>query len=126
MPTAREIWDIWFPDAAAQGLPFARGRLNATERLLVHAAPDVLSVDIRADDGALLARGERLVRTADRPMLRLIRQGSTITREDCWPNEGDIGLPVLFAGGEVGRLLSWWNADDGTEWRWRVELYNHR
>ena len=26
----------------------------------------------------------------------------------------------------VGRIVAWWNADDGSEWRWQVELYNHR
>ncbi len=32
-----QVWDLWFPEAAAQGLPFARGRLDATDVLLVHA-----------------------------------------------------------------------------------------
>ena len=34
-----QVWDLWYPDAAAQGLPFARGRLDSTDVLLVHAAP---------------------------------------------------------------------------------------
>ena len=34
-----EIWDLWFPEAAAQGLPFARGRLQATSVLLVMRRP---------------------------------------------------------------------------------------
>jgi hypothetical protein len=33
---------------------------------------------------------------------------------------------VLFAGGEVGILLSWWNSPARDEWRWQVEFYNHR
>ena len=70
-----EIWDLWFPDAAAQGLSFARGRLQATERLLVHAAPEILSIDVRSDDGDLLARAERLKRTGDYPISRLTREG---------------------------------------------------
>jgi hypothetical protein len=24
----------------------------------------------------------------------------------------------------VGILLSWWNADDESEWTWRIELHN--
>lgn len=47
-------------------------------------------------------------------------------REDRWPNDGDLGAFVLLPGGEVGRLLSWRNADDESEWRWQVEFYNHR
>ncbi len=121
-----EIWDLWFPDAAAQGLSFARGRLLATERLLVHAAPEILSIDVRSDDGELLARAERLMRTGDYPISRLTREGDRILREDCWPDQNDIGLPVILPGGEVGILRSWWNAEDESEWRWSVELYNHR
>jgi len=29
-------------------------------------------------------------------------------------------------GGEVGILTAWWNAEDGSSWRWQVEFYNHR
>ncbi len=121
-----EIWDLWYPNAAAQGLPFARGRLDAADVLLVHAAPDALGVDVRTDDGELLARGKSLRRTADRPMARLTRRGDRIERADLWPEEADLGRPVILPGGEVGRLTEWWNAEDGSEWRWRVEFYNHR
>jgi hypothetical protein len=122
----QEVWDLWYPNAAAQGLPFARGRLDATDVMLVHAAPDTLRVDVYADDGTLLGRADGLERTADRPIARLTRAGSTLTREDLWPEESDIGRPVILPGGEVGILISWWNAEDGSEWRWQVELYNHR
>lgn len=123
---AQEIWDLWFPNAAAQGLPFARGRLDATETLLVHAAPETLRVEVYDDDGNRLAFGDGLKRTADRPITRLIRNGAAITRVDLWPEEDDVGRPVILPGGEVGILKSWWNAEDGSEWRWTVELYNHR
>jgi hypothetical protein len=121
-----EIWDLWYPDAAAQGLPFARGRLQATDTLLVHAAPETLRVEVRADDGRLLAHGARLPRTAERPMTRLTRHGAEITREDCWPTEADLNRPVILPGGEVGLLRAWWHAPDGSAWRWSVEFYNHR
>jgi len=122
----QQIWDLWYPAAAAQGLPFARGRLDATDTLLVHAAPGVLRVEVRDDGGAPLARGDNLARTADTPMVRLTRRGETIAREDVWPGEGDIGRPVILPGGEVGILRAWWNAPDEQEWRWQVEFYNHR
>ena len=35
------------------------------------------------------------------------------------------GALVILPGGEVGTLVAWWNAADGSEWRWRVEFYNH-
>ncbi|MDQ2998962.1 MAG: hypothetical protein M3R61_18170 [Chloroflexota bacterium] len=51
-----EIWDLWFPEAAARGLLFARGRLQATDLLLAHAAPANLRVDVVDDAGKLLAQ----------------------------------------------------------------------
>ena len=121
-----QIWDLWYPDAAAQGLPFGRGRLAATDVLLVHAAPETLDVAVRGDDGRVLAQGRRLARTAERPMARLSVRDGQIAREDLWPTGDDLGRPVILPGGEVGILLAWWNAEDGSEWRWQVEFYNHR
>lgn len=122
----KHIWDLWYPRAAATGLAFARGRLDASDLLWVHAAPDVLDVDIRMDDGDLIARGKGLTRTDDRPMTLLRRDGESIDRVDRWPEERDLGLPVIFPGGEVAILKTWWHATDESEWRWTVELYNHR
>jgi hypothetical protein len=107
-------------------LPFARGRLDATDILLVHAAPETLDVAVRNDDGQLLARGTELTRSAERPMARLTVREDEIDREDLWPTDEDVGRPVLLPGGEVGILLAWWNAEDGSEWRWQVEFYNHQ
>jgi hypothetical protein len=67
-----------------------------------------------------------LPQTADRPITRLTRRGNQIAREDLWPLAEDIGRMVILPGGEVGELLKWWNAEDGSEWRWQVEFYNHR
>ena len=58
------IWDLWIADVGARGASFARGRLDETEVLLVHAAPNVLSVDVWTDQGQLVARAERLRREA--------------------------------------------------------------
>jgi hypothetical protein len=121
-----QVWDLWFPHAAAQGLPFARGRLDATEVLLVHAAPDALDVWVRGDDGQLIAEGKGLARTADRPMARLAVRNGRIAREDLWPDDRDLGHPVILPGGEVGILRAWWNAEDGSAWRWQVEFSNRR
>jgi hypothetical protein len=121
-----EIWDLWFPAAAAQGLPFARGRLDATDTLLVHAAPEVLRVDVWDDEGRLLARVDQLACTAETPIARLTRRDGTLEREDIWPKEEDIGQPIILPGGEVGMLTAWWNDEGQQEWRWSVEFYNHK
>jgi hypothetical protein len=124
--SAIQIWDLWFGQAAATGLSFARGRLDETDVLIVHAPPPSLTVEIRTDDGRRLAFGQDLKQTADRPMARLRRRGDQIEREDIWPAPEDIGAVVILPGGEVGILTQWWNASDGSEWRWQVEFYNHR
>jgi hypothetical protein len=121
-----ELWDLWFPDAAAQGLLFARGRLQATEVLLAHAAPANLRVDVVNDAGTLLARGTNLRRTAETPITQLNRRNGRIERVDIWPSEREIGLPVIMAGGEVGILTAWWNDPDRQMWRWSIELFNRK
>lgn len=121
-----ETWDLWYPDAGATGLPFARGRLAPTDVLWVHAAPPSLVATVRDEDERVVATGVELQREGARvPLTRLSRHGSAIRREDRWPTEADLGSLVILPGGEVGTLVAWWNADDGSEWRWRVELYNH-
>ena len=121
-----QIWDLWYPQAGATGISFARGRLDETNVLLVHAPPSMLSVEVRSEDGQRLAFAENLPYTADRPIARLTIQGNSLTREDLWPTEADIGQSIILPGGEVGKLVEWWNAGDESEWRWQVEFYNHR
>jgi hypothetical protein len=118
-------WELWFPDAGATGLAFARGRVDPAVVMWVHAAPAVLDVVVRDEHESLVARGERLELVGERvPLTRLEVRDSAIGREDRWPTDGDLGGLVILPGGEVGTLVSWWNAPDGSEWRWRIELYN--
>lgn len=128
MPDASiQTWELWFPEAAATGLLFARARIDATEVLWVHAAPPTLTATVREGDGRVIARGEGLRRAgAQLPTTRLVLAGATVTREDRWPAPADLGSRIILPGGEVGTLRAWWNAEDGSEWRWQVEFYNHR
>jgi hypothetical protein len=120
-------WEIYYPRAAATGLPIARARVDPTTVLWLHAAPDALAVTVREGDDRVLARGEPLERSGERlPMTRLSRLGDQVVREDRWPTDADLGSLVVLPGGEAGTLRSWWNAPDGSEWRWQVEFYNHR
>ncbi len=124
---AVETWEVWYPDAAANGLLVARARIDPTPVLWVHAAPDRVAVTVREGDDRVIARGEPLERRGPYlPMMRLERRGPDVVREDRWPTDTDLGALVMLPGGEVGTLIAWWNARDGSEWRWRVELYQHR
>jgi hypothetical protein len=124
-----ETWDLWFPQAGAAGLAFARCRVDgrdAGEAVLVHAAPPVLTVTVRDADDGVIAQGRDLERTQPGPMSLLIREDGRIRLADHWPTEKDLGRVVILPGGEAGTLVSWWHADDHSEWRWRVEFYNHK
>jgi hypothetical protein len=123
-----EIWDLWMPSVGATGLSFARSRVDAEaagDRLLVHAAPPQLAVTVRGEDGTVLAEGQGLERGQPGPMSFLVRQEDTIRLEDGWPGQEDLGRLVILPGGEAGILKRWWHAEDRSEWRWQVELYNH-
>ncbi len=122
-----QTWELWFPEAAATGLLFARARIGPTVVLWVHAAPPTLAVTVREGDERVIARGEGLQRTGTQlPMTCLALQGGKVTRDDRWPAPDDLGSLVILPGGEVGTLLAWWHAEDGSAWRWQVEFSNHR
>jgi hypothetical protein len=121
-----ETWELWFPAAAANGLLFARSRIEKTAAVWVHSPPELLSVVVRDGEAAILSTAAELRRDGPHfPMARLQRNGMSIEREDRWPVPADLGALVILPGGEVGELKDWWNADDGSEWRWQVEFYNH-
>ncbi|MFN8466442.1 MAG: hypothetical protein U0X20_12870 [Caldilineaceae bacterium] len=120
-----QTWDLWYPQAAASGLSFGRGRIDGADTVLVHAAPKVLAVKVY-DGDILIAQGNDLQAAADTPIARLTRKGDRIERADIWPTAEDIGSLVLLSGGEVGTLRLWWHAPDHSEWRWQIELYNKR
>ncbi|MBA2632491.1 MAG: hypothetical protein H0U86_05765 [Chloroflexi bacterium] len=125
--TDLQTWELWYPAAAATGLEFARGRIDPTEVLWVHAAPERLAVTVRTGDDRVIARGEPLEREGPGlPMTRLTLVGDEVRREDRWPTPADLGALVILPGGEVGVLTAWWNAEDGSAWRWSVEFSNQR
>jgi hypothetical protein len=122
-----QTWELRYPEAGATGLELARARIDPTDVLWVHAAPPTMAVTVREGDDRVTGRGEPLRRAgAQLPMTRLTLRDGRVSREDRWPTQADLGALVILPGGEVGTLTDWWNAPDGTEWRWRVEFYNHR
>ena len=59
-PQPMETWDLWYPGAAATGLPFARGRLDPTDVLWVHSAPKKLDVTVRRFDVMVGKHGDHI------------------------------------------------------------------
>jgi hypothetical protein len=100
--------------------------MEASDRVLVHAAPSRIDVEVSGESGELIARGSGLEGPQPTPMARLTVDTAGVSREQIWPGEADLGLPVILPGGEVGILTAWWNADDHSAWRWSIELSNHR
>jgi len=122
-----QTWELYYPESAATGLAVARARIDPAEVVWLHAAPPVLAALVREGDDRVVARGEPLRLAGTRfPMTRLERRGTQIVREDRWPTDTDLGAVVILPGGEAGILKSWWNASDGNEWRWTLELSNRR
>ena len=111
-------WEAWYPDAGSTGLLVARARIGLADEVWLHAAPARLAVTVREGD----PRDEAVIAHAE----PLERVGTGIRREDRWPSDADLGAVVILPGGEAGTLRAWWNAEDGSEWRWSVELSNHR
>lgn len=118
-------WEIRSSDGGTSGLEFAQARCSATDVVLAHALPDKVDVTVRREDETVVAKGHGLEASGTTPMARLAVVGQEVQREDLWPEDDDIGLPVVLPGGEVGILCSWWNAEDHSAWRWRLELSNH-
>ncbi len=125
---ADHVWDLRNPDGAMTGMPWGRALLAARDRVLAHSLPEKVDIEVRTTDGRRVATAEGLSDpSASTPMARLeLRGDGTISRRGVWPDESDVGTPVILPGGEVGVLLSWWNEPDGSAWRWQVEFANRR
>jgi hypothetical protein len=124
MPAKLHYWEVWYPKATATGMLVARCRIEPAERVLLHAAPKFITVEVYDDDRAVVAFGKDLERTEESPMCELTIDGKAVVRRDLWPTEADAGATVLLPGGEAGMLERWWNSEDRKEWRWSVEFYN--
>lgn len=121
--TTDHIWEIRTPGGML-GIEFAKAVTAASPVVLAHSLPAKVSVTVRDGRGDQVAVGDELEAEGSTPMARLTLAGDRVTREQVWPDQSDLGRPVILPGGEVGLLCEWWNASDGSEWRWRVEFHN--
>src|SRR5688572_25426412 len=94
-----QYWSVWYPKAAATGMHLTRSLIDPQATVLLHAAPDVITVEVHDRDGNRIASGKDLERTQESPMCRLRREGDSIVREDMWPTDADLSTVVLLPGG---------------------------
>src|SRR4051794_13709579 len=105
-------WELRNPDGGSTGLEFARGRMEHHEHVLGHALPERVEVWVTEEDGSVVAHAPELEHDAVTPMSRLDLTGDGgVERTNVWPDDSDLGKPVILPGGEVGILREWWNAD---------------
>jgi len=121
------MWTIRSNDGGMNGLEFARATTAGDlRRILVHAAPAQLSIEVWTEADELVVRGDA-ERVGDySPMTLVDLAGDGIRRAEIWPGEDELDLPVFLAGGEVGVLKEWHHAPDRSWWRWQVEFANHK
>ena len=123
---AVHTWAIRSADGGSLGLEFSRSRIDVAERVIVHAAPGRMNVEVSDEAGNRVATGSKLKCSEHSPMALLTIAGDAIKREQIWPTDEHLGLPVILPGGEVGLLTAWWNAEDHSAWKWSVEFSNSR
>jgi hypothetical protein len=99
---------------------FGKAWKKPGEPVLLHAVPRFVRFrPVEEDDWRA-----PLDQTGDHPMTLLDMEHGT--REDLWPGDDHVGLPVLLPGGEEGRLISFSHSDDGRRWDWVVEFRGER
>ncbi|MBB3081991.1 hypothetical protein [Geodermatophilus sabuli] len=119
-------WNLRSRDGGMNGLEFARATTaGGFSRVLVHAAPARLQVEVVAEDDSVVVRADSDRDGDYSPITLLQLDGGTVTRSEVWPDAAMQGLPVLLPGGEVGVLTAWEHAEDHSWWRWSVEFSNH-
>ncbi|MGH2652228.1 MAG: hypothetical protein ACRDHK_13580 [Actinomycetota bacterium] len=65
-----------------------------------------------------------LERAGDHPMTLLRMEDGA--REELWPGDEHLALPMLLPGGEEGRLLRFEHQDDPVRWTYSLELRGMR
>lgn len=99
---------------------FGRAWKKPGEPVLLHGVPRFVRFrPVEEDEWR-----EPLDRTGDHPMTWLNMEDGV--REELWPGEEHVGLPVLLPGGEEGRLVSFKHFDEGNRWDWVVEFRGMR
>ena len=104
-----EAWAVETSRDGKRWRTFGRAWKWPEEPLLVHAAPRFVRYR-RLRPVEDLEWCPALAGEGDTPMTLLRMEAHE--REDLWPAEEHLGLPVLLPGGETGRLLAFERGED--------------
>ena len=66
-----QLWEIRNPDGGATGLELARARIGVVSRVLLHAAPERVDIDVLDSEGAVRVRGRDLHADGATPISRI-------------------------------------------------------
>jgi hypothetical protein len=99
---------------------FGKAWKRPDEPVLLHAVPRFVRFRPVDDDAW---RGP-LERAGEHPMTLLRMEDGS--REELWPTDEHVGLPVLLPGGEEGRLLRFEHAEDPASWTYALEFRGAR
>ena len=117
-------WYTWIVRApgGADGVVFARGRSAPLDRILVHAPPPTIDVEVFEDGERLVATGSDLRADDDAgPIQSVTVDDARVTRSSVDPVD-EVGAIVLLGGGEIGTLTAWEWSEDRSRWRWSVRF----
>jgi hypothetical protein len=118
--SGHECWVVETSKDGERWRFFGRAWKFPGEPLLLHAAPRF--VRFKPDGDSEWRRP--LEQTDDVPMTLLDLENSR--RQDLWPDESCLGLPMLLPGGETGRLLSFEHQTDPDRWTYTLEFRGAR
>lgn len=99
---------------------FGKAWKRPGEPILLHATPRYVRFR-RVEDPEWC---EPLEPTDDLPMTLLRMED--LVREELWPGDEHVGLPVVLPGGEEGRLVRFEHSPDGVTWSYTLEFRGSR
>jgi len=118
--TADECWVVETSRDGERWRFFGKAWKQPHEPVLLHAAPRFVRFRPIDDEGWRLAP-ERI---GEHPMtLVRMEEGS---RQELWPGDEHLGLPVLLPGGEEGRLLRFEHSEEPMRWTYALEFRGSR
>ncbi|HZD17706.1 MAG TPA: hypothetical protein VE669_06160 [Actinomycetota bacterium] len=124
MRSGEECWAVETSRDGERWRFFGRAWKGPNEPVLLHAVPRFIRFRqlLPSEDREWCAPLEADVDGLPMTLLRMEER----VREELWPDERHLGLPVLLPGGEEGRLLRFEHAPDGSTWSYALEFRGAR